>query len=527
MSPLPLALAWQDYAVVGGYVALLAGMAVYFARRQRGRDEYFLASRSVPWFAVGLSLIATLLSSLTYLSEPGEVWQSGATALFGKVIAMGLEATLVWLFVIPVLMRYRFTSAYEYLGYRFGTAARVWGVALFVVLVVTWMGFVVLAMARAVGQVTGIDLSLIIALVGVVGTAYTVFGGLRAVIWTEVLQVLLMIGGCFIALIYVGVTTNSTPADWFRATLDFRASHEGTGLRFFSADPYLRTTVVTFALTMFVWHLCTHLGNQMAVQRYFSTADLRAARRSFVVAIATGLLVNGLLVCVGMALLYLYGPGERPLPQGLRPLEKRDADMVFPAFMVTELPPGLAGALLTAVLAAAMSTIDSAINALAAVLSVERDRLRGTAGGKSLGFAKRVTVAAGVCITLSAYGLNELSANKNMVEMMPRSFNCFLVPLGGMFLVGFFLPHVGGRAVLVASFSALATAIGLAYSRQLGLTSRDVSFTLVLPGALAALLTVAVVLGLFDRPPRERVAGLTYFTRHQRPAIPEHLIAPA
>lgn len=176
---MPFALAWQDHLVVVGYVGVLVGMGWYFARRQRSDDEYFLASRSVPWFAVGLSIIATLLSSLTYLSEPGEVWQSGVTTLLGKIGAIVTEMVFVLFFFIPFLMRFRFTSAYEYLGHRFGPWTRVLGVSLFVLLVVSWMGFVVLAMSRAVSGVTGVPLALVTATVGVVGTIYTVAGGLR------------------------------------------------------------------------------------------------------------------------------------------------------------------------------------------------------------------------------------------------------------------------------------------------------------------------------------------------------------
>src|SRR5262249_28029241 len=148
------------------------------------------------WFAVGMSIIATLLSSLTYLSEPGEVWQSGVTTLFAKLWAVLVEMLFVLFLFIPFLMRFRFTSAYEYLGHRFGPGIRRFAVALFVCLIVSWMGFVVLAMARAVSQVTELPLVGVVAAVGVVGTIYTMAGGIRGVIWKEVLQVVLMIGGC-------------------------------------------------------------------------------------------------------------------------------------------------------------------------------------------------------------------------------------------------------------------------------------------------------------------------------------------
>src|SRR3954465_12802717 len=103
-----LALAWQDHAVVAAYLAVLVGMGWHFSRKQRTGNEYFLASRSVPWFALGLSIMATLMSSLTYLSEPGEVWLSGLTTILGKVGAVLTEMVIVLVFIIPFLMRFRF-----------------------------------------------------------------------------------------------------------------------------------------------------------------------------------------------------------------------------------------------------------------------------------------------------------------------------------------------------------------------------------------------------------------------------------
>ena len=117
-----MSLSWQDHLVVAAYLLVTLAIGVWASRRRGGDDEYFLGGRRMPWFAVGLSLIATLLSSLTYLSEPGEVWQSGVTHMWGKTLAVPFEMAFVYLVCIPFLMRFRYTSAYEYLEHRFGPA---------------------------------------------------------------------------------------------------------------------------------------------------------------------------------------------------------------------------------------------------------------------------------------------------------------------------------------------------------------------------------------------------------------------
>lgn len=517
------ALAWPDYVVVAAYVAVLAGMGWYFALKPKSRDEYFLASRRLPFIAVGMSIIATLLSSLTYLSDPGEVWQSGITALLGKIWALLFEMLFVLFLFIPFLMRFRFTSAYEYLGWRFGPKTRTLGVVVYICLTVSWMGFVVLAMARSIGQMAGVRLEPVIVIVGMFGAVYTMVGGFRAVIWKDVLQVVLMLGGCIVVMAYVSKITGGTwLPDWFRATVQYQES-QNKGMSFVSFDPFRRISVLTFGISMFVWNFCTHLSNQMVVQRYFSCEDLKAARRSFVTAVFFSILINSLLIMVGLSLVYFYRGGYGQL--GLNPAIKRDADLIFPTFMSQHLPAGLAGAVLVAVLSAAMSTIDSGINAMATVLSVERRRFDSTANSAGLGFARWITLAAGLCITAAAFALDRLTAERNILEMMPRSFNCFLMPLGTMFILGIFVPRCAARSAVVGALAAFVTAVSIAYAKELyGI--REVSFTWVLPGGLAAGLIVGLIGTLFEQPRPEQITGLTWWTRHTPPWIDQRLIAP-
>jgi Na+/proline symporter len=199
--------------------------------------------------------------------------------------------------------------------------------------------------------------------------------------------------------------------------------------------------------------------------------------------------------------------------------------------MVRELSPGLAGAVLTAVLCAAMSTIDAGVNAVASVLSAERDRPHGVdfgkptvSGAEQVRFARLVTLGAGVCITISAFGIDVLTRDRNILEMMPRSFNCFLVPIGAMFLLGVFVPRCGARAAVLAALAALVTAIAIAYAKEL-FGIRELSFTWVLPGALGVALAVGLLGSMLGRPRPDQIAGLTWFTRRQIPLIDHRLFA--
>jgi len=539
-----LALAWQDHAVIVAYLAGMIAFGVYLSRRQSSDDEYFLAGRQMPWFAVGMSVIASLLSSLTYLSEPGEVWKSGVTHIFGKMLAIPFEMVIVWVFCIPFMMRFRYTSAYEYLEHRFGPATRKLGVSLFITMVVLWMGFVVLLSAKALARVSDLSipqavvsvfeaagisdpaasaqLLLVIVTVGIVATSYTMLGGLRAVIWTDVVQVVLLIGGGLFTIGYVASTTGTWLPDWYQATSRHLTSTEAThSLPLFSFDPFVRATVVTVAFNMCIWHVCTHVGNQMTVQRYFSTSDMKSARRSFVTGSLFGVGINLMLVVVGLAVLYYYVGQELAIDRGLD--SKKEQSLIFPTFAVSRLPAGCGGAILAALLAAAMSSIDSGINSIATVLTTEQ---RASPENSHVGKAKSITLIAGLLITIAAYGLSFLPDKWGVVDAMPRTFNAITAPLGGLFLLGMFMPRVGEKAVIAGVIAGIATSIGLGYFEQLApllavfgwsFSDRSLSFTWIMPCSLTLTFIVSYCTSFLEGPGKRHRDGLTWQTRNVKP----------
>ena len=520
-----LALAWQDHTVIIVYLAVMIALGAWWSRRQRSEEEYFLAGRRMPWMAVGVSLIASLLSAITYLAEPGEVWRSGFTHMAGKLLAVPFEVAFVWLLCVPFFMRFRFTTAYEYLGQRFDPGVRFAGVGLFLCYVISWMGIVVLVSSRALSLVTGVPLWAVIGTVGLVATIYTVLGGLRAVIWTDVCQVILLVGGASFAVFYVAFATGSGPVTWYEAVV----GDEKSNFVFASFDPQVRASMVTVALHMFVWHICTYTANQMTVQRYFSTADVQSARRSFVVASVVGVGLNVLLMLVGMAVFYFYQVSPELFPAAVDREVGKQSDQIFAYFVVERLPPGVAGGILAALLAATMSSIDSGINSTATVLTVEwramrHRRLLASGANESSAVDKQdhvrlaqvLTLLAGLSITLAAIGLDRFTGDWNIVDMMPRSFNCFTGAMGGLFLVGMFMRRARGRTALLAALCGLASSIAIAYSKEIFGLETAISFTWIMPGSLAVTLLVAWLASRFEPPPTASAVGWTWYARNDR-----------
>ena len=541
-------LTWSDYLVLAGYIALVTGLGVYGARHRRSDDEYFLVGRRMPWLAVGISIVAAMISSITYLAEPGEVWKSGVTHATGKLLGIPLEMLFVWGCCIPFMMRFRFTSVYEYLEHRFGRPTRRWGAALFVIMVLLWMGFVVLVLSQVVHQLCGMPLLAVILTVGTVTTLYTMLGGLRMVIWADVVQVVILVAGAVGTIGYIMWSEGGTPVDWLAAAdAHLQAIGQPTAIPVFSWDPTVRVTVVSVAVNMAVWHFCIHSSSQTTVQRYFSTPDARAARRSFLASSIAYVAVSLLLVSVGLAVLYYYVSTGRPIDGNLDPETQRD--LIFPTFALHHLPAGAGGALLAALLSAAMSTVDAGLGAVATVVSLELRPVcasheqpsgplaahelprAGASGASRVPLAMATTVLAGTVITGIACTLTCLPPHWGIFGAIPRTFNAITGPLGALFLTGMFMPCVRQPAAVAASVCGLAVSLVLGYFQQIsavlhahGLVPHlwpDISFAWILPCSFLASVLVAPLLSLVDWSPPRDLTGLTWWTR--RAALGEAL----
>jgi SSS family solute:Na+ symporter len=199
-------------------------------------------------------------------------------------------------------------------------------------------------------------------------------------------------------------------------------------------------------------------------------------------------------------------------------IEKGRHDLIFPTFAINRLPPGVGGGILAALLAAAMSSIDSGINSIATVLSAEASRGKARKNSSRVRFAMKITCGAGLFITVAAYGLSFLPDKWGIVAALPRTFNAVTGPLGGLFMIGMFFPRAGQRAAIAGVCCGLFTSVSIGYSEQIGnLLSKDwpaLSFTWVMPCSISVTLLVAWLVGLTGKPPTRDLAGLTWKTRH-------------
>jgi SSS family solute:Na+ symporter len=488
-----------DWLVVTGYALIVVVLGTLAHRRQRDTDEYFVGGRDLPWFLVGASILATAFSATSLLGGPGEAYRHGLLWLQLQ-IGDGLAILVVALLFIPFFRGLGLRTAYEYLERRFGAPARVVASLLFQLQVLFRTGILVYGPSLALSTIVGIDVEWAIILVGMIAIVYTVLGGITAVVWTDVLQ----LGVVLVGLVLTAALIAAALPGGLRVALELA----GEAGRLRVVDPELPWTSVRSLAGAVIGYGILSLSvagtNQQPVQRYLSCRSVRAAQRAAALGWGIGLLVTAITLLVGALLYAYYQVHAGELPAGMQ------ADAVFPHFIATRLPVGVAGLLVAAIFAAAMSSLDSALNSLAtaSVVDVYQRFLRPTAGDVHYLRAARVfTVGWGVLgIAAGLY----VAGKGGLLEMAVRYMNYFAGPLLGLFLLGLLTRRATGSGAL--------TGMAAAYGALLVIANAETWFGRAAPlggiwlAATGCAVTIAVGYAaslLMPPPRRERLDGFT------------------
>ena len=355
-----------DFFVIALYALAMLAVGRYYSTRARTTDDYLLGGRNMRPVMIGLSLFATLTSTLSYLAYPGEMIKHGPM-MFAQLTAFPAVMVIVGWVLIPCIMRQKVTSGYELLEARLGRTGRLLGAGMFVALRTIWMASILYATTdKVLVPLLGLERSwspYLSATMGLITVMYTTEGGLRAVVVTDALQSLIMFLGAVVTLGVISFELGGVGAWWPREW----APHWQEPVFWFRPD--VRVTFMGALLNMFVWMTCTAGSDQMAIQRYLATRDARAARRSVAVHLVAEVVMVGLLALVGLSVLGYFTARSGTLAYGERLVE--GADELFPRFIVMGLPAGLSGLVLAALLSAAMSSLSSGMNSSCAVITTD------------------------------------------------------------------------------------------------------------------------------------------------------------
>jgi len=474
-------LTFIDVTVIVAYLLIMLYMGLKIARKQRSTEDFFVGGRDLPAWAVGISLFASVMSTILYLGQPGEMFRTGLSFLT-RNLPLPLILIVVCFVWIPFFMRLRLTSAYEYLERRFNYSVRALAAIFCLLLIFGWISVVVLTASMALVEITRIEAILpfindadsavyaTILGVGAFSIFYTTLGGIRAVIWTDVIQFFVLLIGALFTMGAVAWMTSSNVGDWIEVSQTYK--HEE--VQWFDWDVRNRSTVFSISLSLFMWMVCTHGANQMAMQRYFTVRNVKAARISYVISAVAALALGVILAGVGISLMYFIQQYDLPASAGIlsdiRSVRNVAQDSVFPQFISIYMPSGLRGLVVAALFAAAMSTIDSGANSASTILTVDfirRFDRKSEAGQLELKRARIMTACMGVLVVGYTIALYELSKGSDIISLAQKGFNCFLGPLGALFVLGMFVKKATPIAVIPAFILGELVGVSASYSTEL------------------------------------------------------------
>ena len=443
----------MNWVVLGGYLLGLVWIGVWCSRRESGTDSFFLAGRRVPWWAAGLSIFSTMLSAITYLAIPARAYATNWTLFLVNMTVFAVVPLVIYRY-LPVLRSHNITTVYEFLAIRFDRSIQKFGSASFILFQTGRMGIVLLLPGLALSAVTGIDLYLCIALMGVLATLYTVLGGIEAVVWTDVLQTIVLLGGAVAALIIivgnleggvgqlVDVGRSANKFNW--VNLEFSLVTE--------------SLVVVLLGGFFSTALVPYSSDQAVVQRYLTTKDVGAARQSLWLGAVMVLPATLLFLLLGTGLFVYFGAH----PVALAPLEKPDQILAW--FIASEMPAGLAGLVIAGVFAASMSSLDSSMHSIATTIVMDwwKPRDTETKDERWLQRARRVTLVAGAFGTLSALFLAGMEI-KFLWDFFLGLIGLVGGTLAGVMAVAIFIPGAQAKHVWPGIVAGILVLIGVKF----------------------------------------------------------------
>lgn len=498
-----------NWIVVVVYLLSMVGIGYWFMKKEEATttDDYFRGGQRIPWWVAGLSIFATVLSSITFMAVPALSYSSGWNKWVGQWPIL-IIVPLVVFFYLPFFRKLNLTSAYEYLEARFNLAARLIASISFMIFHIGRIAIVLYLPALALSSVSDINIYMAIVVIGVLCVIYTVMGGIEAVVWTDAIQALVLIGGallCFFLVVFnveggfgAIVETLQNPnkflsVDWsMTAAQDYSSSTKSGWLFFFG---------FLFAA------LPSYTSGQDVVQRYVTTPTEEAAAKSLWLNIFMTLVGSAIFFALGTALYVFYQANPAQLDPSMR-----QTDGILPFFIMQNLPIGVSGLIVAGVFAAAQSTISSSLNSLATAFVTD---VYGRVLAPESSDHQRLNVARYLVIGVGIVGiLVSVWIARQELKSAFDTFNMFvgfvLGPLAAMFALGVFTKHVSGKACLIGAFAGSATIITVTFLNKAG----TIDVWSLLNGLICFVVTfvVAFIAGFIFPADKKQIEGLSIHT---------------
>lgn len=494
------ALSPVDLAVLAAYLVGVTGFGCWFHRRNRESERFMSAGRSLPGWAVGLSILGSYVSSISFLANPGKSYASNWNP-FVFALALPLAAWIAVRWFVPFYRGHGELSAYHHLEHRFGAWARTYAVICYLLTQVARLGTVLYLLALALAPLTGWDIRLIILVAGLAIIVYPLLGGTEAVIWTGVVQAVVLFGGAIACV----VTLLLRMPDGARQVFEIAAAHDKFSLGSFGSS----LSQATFWVVL-VYGLVINLQNfgidQSYVQRYLTAESDRAARRSVWLGALLYLPIGAAFFFIGTALHAFYQARPDLLPAGT------PADAVFPFFIASQIPAGITGLVVAGLCAAAM---DSNLNCMSTLFLrdvYQRYFRPQTSEREAMRVLQAATLGFGAVSMVAALAMIEI---KSALDVWWELAGIFGGGMLGLFLLGRIFPRADGRAGLAGVIVGFLVILWMSLSPRWGALSPGWrspfhGFLTIVFGTLAVLVVGGLVSLLAGRkqaprePPQDR-----------------------
>jgi len=504
-----------DIAVLVLYACVLVGMGVYYARKTRTAEQFMVAGRGIPAWAAGLAVMSAYTSSISYIATPAKAFESNWHPFIFSLCIIPV-AWLACRYAVAYYRRAGLISVYSFLEERLGQWGRIYAAVSFLLYMVGRIAVILYLVGLLLGTFLPWNVAAIIVVVGLITVVYTLLGGMEAVIWTDVMQSAVMLAGvvfCAVAL-SAKVLSGDEPAI-LAAAREGKFSLGSWDFSLASQQELSNRTIWVMIIFGVTENLRNLLADQNYVQKYCSVPTEDQAKRSVWVAMLMYIPMTALFLYIGTALYAFYGRGGELAQAGVT-----KADEVFPYFIATRVPVGLKGLIIAAIVAAAMSTVDSALNCSATVLLLDfcKRYLRGGITERnSVLFLRTATVVWGLLGTAFAVLMIRAASALDLWWQISGIFGGGILGLFILSLLGVRLRLWQGLVSIAVSVSVIAWAsfmrpsfleqFGWRIPRSLGWARCELDVVIIGAVGTAVLIAVACLLAFFEKVLRRRRAA--------------------
>ena len=445
-----------DTSILIVYGLILVGMGIYFFRKTKTSEQFMVAGRGIPAWAAGLAVMSAYTSSISYIAVPGKAFDSNWHPLIFALSAI----PVVWFvtkYVVPYYRKKNIISVYGYLEEKIGAWASIYASLSFVLFMIGRTAVILYLSSLLLSSFIAVDIRLLIVVIGIVTIVYTLMGGMEAVIWTDVMQSVIMIGG----IIFIGILLTKEVFDRpdFLIQSAFDANKFSLGETALSLKSRTIWVMIIYGVSENIRNL---VADQNYTQKYCSVPDEKQAKKSIWIAMLIYLPLTALFLYIGTTLFAFYSGPDHMLGDAIT-----KGDQVFPHYIATQLPVGIKGLIIAAILAASMSTIDSALNCSATVLFVDyyKKYYKPSASeGNSVNFLRITTVVWGIAgIAVALLLINAKSA----LDIWWIIAGIFGGGILGLFLLGIFNVKIKQKQGIISVIFSILIIIWGSFLRDL------------------------------------------------------------